>query len=323
MQQKVLVTGATGMIGPALVKRLLEEGYSVRALARNHPVPGCLPDGVEFVQGDIIDGDALTRAVNGVKIVFHLAAKLHERNPNSQIYADFQRVNVQATRRLATAAKMAGVGRMIYFSTINVYGPGDLQTICDENSPIKPASIYAETKAEAENVVLFEMPTVVLRLAAVYGPRMRGNYGRLLAALKKGYFVMVGNGRNRRTLVYIDDACEAAVLAAGDAAAVGRVYNVTDGAIHSFQEIVNAICSALGRSYPKIRIPSYPVRQLAGVFENAFKCFGKKSPIGRFTIDKLLEDMAVSGDRLKKELGYQAKIDLIKGWQNCVQRMSI
>ena len=319
---KALVTGATGVIGPDLVKRLIEGGYKVRALYRRYPEPKCLPDNVEAVQGDITNDETLRAAVKDIDLIFHLAAKGHVANPFSALDADYKRINAEGTHRLVAAAKAANVRRMIYFSTINVYGPGDLKKIYDENSPVKPATMYAETKAQAEELVLSEMPSVVLRLAAVYGPRMKGNYRRLLTSLKNKYFVMVGNGLNRRTLVHVQDVCQAAILAAGQEAVWGRIYNVTDGGIHTFQQIVRAMCSALGRGYPKIRIPQDLVRRTLGFVEDAFQLCGQKAPIGRFSVDKLLEDIAVRGDKIRTELGYRPMFNLETGWKNCVESMT-
>jgi len=320
---KALVTGATGVIGPELVKRLIEEGYSVRALCRSHHEPRGIPANVETIRGDITDDKILREAVKNVNIIFHLAAKLHEVKPSPNLRADYRRINIEGTRQLATAAMSAGVGRMIFFSTINVYDSCYQKDIHDENSTVKPSTIYAETKAEAENIVLSEMPSVVLRLAAVYGPSMKGNYRRLLAALRNRSFIMVGTGQNRRTLVHIQDVCQAAILTAAHASALGQVYNVTDGEIHTFQKIVRAICSALERGYPRFRISELQARRIFGFVEDAFELFGQKAPVGRFTVDKLLEDLAVRGDRITKELGYQPQFDLEAGWKNCVQRISI
>ena len=321
IRKKALVTGATGVIGPDLVKYLIKRGYSVRALSRSKPDALCFPDTVETIQGDITDHDTLKESVKNVDIVFHLAAKLHNSNPAPILYEAYQRNNVLGTRRLVTAARASGVRRFIFFSTVNVYGPGDLKKIFDENSPLNPASAYAETKAQAERIVLSEMPSVVLRLAAVYGPRMKGNYRRLLAALKKRYFLMVGNGRNRRTLVHVQDVCRAAILAAEQGAALGQTYNVTDGEIHTFREILRVMCSALGRGSPKIRISENVVRRIMGFFEDAFEFCGQRAPVGRFTVDKLLEDLAVDGDRLRHDLGYRPEIDLETGWKKCIESL--
>ena len=321
IRQRALVTGATGVIGPDLVKNLIKNGYSVRALSRSKPDPMYFPDAVETIQGDITDRDTLKESVKNVDIVFHLAAKLHSSNPAPSLYAAYRRDNVLGTRRLVTAAKTAAVRRLIFFSTINVYGPGDFKKVFDENSPLNPASVYAETKAQAERIILSEMPSVVLRLAAVYGPRMKGNYRRLLAALKKRYFLMVGDGRNRRTLVHVQDVCRAAILAAEQEAALGQTYNVTDGEIHTFQEILRVMCSSLGRGCPKLKISENTVRRIMGLLEDAFDFFGQSAPVGRFTVDKLLEDLAVSGDRLIHDLSYRPEIDLETGWKHCIQSL--
>jgi UDP-glucose 4-epimerase len=277
---------------------------------------------VEAVQGDINDEESIREGVKDIDVIFHLAAKGHVANPSAILDSEFRYTNIEGTHRLVAAAKTAGVRRMIFFSTINVYGPGDLEKTYDENSPVEPATIYAESKAQAEEVVLSEMPSVVLRLAAVYGPRMKGNYRRLLSALKNRHFVMVGNGLNRRTLVHVQDVCQAAILAAGQEVVLGQIYNVTDGGIHTFQQIVRAMCSALGRGYPKIRISQNSVYRMLGFVEDAFRLFGQKAPIGRFSVDKLLEDMAVRGDKIRTELGYRPIFDLETGWKNCVESMT-
>jgi UDP-glucose 4-epimerase len=150
---------------------------------------------------------------------------------------------------------------------------------------------------------------------------MKGNYPKLLAALKNRYFLMVGDGQNRRTLVHVQDVCRAAILAAEQEAAVGQTYNLTDGGIHTFQEILRAMCSALGRHLPRARIPESVVRRTMGFVEDAFEFCGRKAPVGRFTVDKLLEDFAVSGDRLMHELAYRPEIDLVTGWKNCIQSL--
>ena len=320
-RQRALVTGATGVIGPDLVKHLTENGYSVRALSRSLADPMIFPDEVETIRGDITDRDTLREAVKNVDVIFHLAAKLHINEPSNDLYEEYKRINIEGTHQLVTAAKAAGVGRLIFFSTINVYGPGDFKKIFDENSPLSPASAYAETKAQAEKVVLSEMPSVVLRLAAVYSPRMKGNYRRLLAALGKRYFLMVGDGQNRRTLVHVKDVCRAAILAAEQRSALGQTYNVTDGEIHTFQKILRVMCSTLGRDYPKIRISENVVRRIIGFVEDAFEFCGQRAPVGRFTVDKLLEDLAVSGDRLINDLEYRPEIDLETGWKNCIQNL--
>ena len=319
-----LVTGATGAIGPGLIRALIERGYSVQAFVRSMPPPGLLPEQVTLVQGDMLDQRAVQRAVNGVDVVFHLAAKLHINNPDSALEGEYQRVNVEGTRLLLKSAVGAGVRRFVYFSSICVYGASQPKVVFGEEAVPAPQTIYARTKYEAEKLVLDSAPRqppigVVLRLAAVYGPSMKGNYPTLIRALRKGRFWPLGKGTNRRTLVHEQDVVAAALLAAEKPQAAGHLYNVTDGQVHTFNNILAAISQALDRQPPQYHLPAAPVRLLAGMMEDAFHLVHCRSPIGRSTVDKLLEDIAVSGDKIQQELGFRPLFDLEAGWRETVK----
>ena len=323
MDRIALVTGATGVIGPSLVGHLLARGYRVRALLRPGSATDALPEAVEIVKGDIADGAPMQGALEGVDCVFHLAAKLHINNPSSALRDEYRQANVEGTRRLAEAAKGAAVRRLVFFSTINVYGatrPGEVK---DEASPLNPDSLYAETKVEGERIVLDSLPAVVLRLAAVYGPRMKGNYPRLLNAVKHGRLAMIGDGLNRRTLVHVEDVCAAALDVAVEDAAAGESYNVTDGEIHTLREIVCAMSEALGHAPTRLSLPARPVRFAAGLLEDSLRLVGKRSPVGRATVDKFVEDIAVSGEKLKREMNYRPQYDLSEGWRQTVEQMGV
>lgn len=317
-----LVTGATGALGPILVHRLLSEGYRVRALVERIPDAGVLPDAVEMVPGDITDRGALSQAVAGADVVFHLAAKLHIPDPAPGLKAEYERINVEGTRRLLEVAGTSQVQRFVFFSSICVYGPGRSGPMLDEQSPLDPDTYYAETKARAEEIALASgVPVMVLRLAAVYGARVKGNYERLLRALQRGRYVSIGPGTNRRTLVHEQDVAAAALVAAGRALTDKRIYNVTDGGLHDLNEIVQAMCLALGTATPWLRVPAPPVRLMAGLVEDACRGLGRKAPIGRSTVDKLLEDVAVSGARFISDFGFRPQMDLRSGWADAVQKM--
>jgi UDP-glucose 4-epimerase len=321
-QKTALVTGATGVIGPVLVKRLQSEGYHVRALIRPGSKFSKLPKDIDIRSGDLTDDREVEEAVAGVNVIFHLAAKLHLDRPGPSHKDEYREVNVEGTRRMARAARINDVRRLVFFSTINVYGPSNTGLIYDEDSPIHPDSWYAQTKAQAEDIVLDGVPAVVLRLAAVYGPGMKGNYPRLLEALRKGYFLMIGDGRNRRTLVFIHDVCQAALLAAEHPEAVGQVFNVTDGEIHTLYEVVKVISEALGKRTPRFSLPKGLVRPAFGVIEDGLGLLDRRSPVGRSTVDKMLEDLAVNGVRIKKKLGFKPQYDLQGGWRETVRALS-
>lgn len=318
-----LVTGATGAIGPALVNGLLEQGFRVRVLARQTPPQGLFSGTVDVVQGAITDPATVRLAVRDVELVFHLAALLHVDNPGPEMRGAYESINVEGTRCLVQAAQEARAGRFIFFSTINVYGPSQQGQLLDEASPIRPDSWYAETKAKAEEIVLGSMPAVVLRLASVYGPGMKGNYPRLVAALHRGRFLSIGAGRNRRTMVYIGDMCAAATLAATHRDATGQVYNVTDGQVHTMREILEAICAAGNRRPPRFHLPATPIRLVAGLLEDGARLVGAKAPVSRSTVRRLVEDVAVSGARIQRDLGFQPAYDLAAGWRETVHALRL
>ncbi|MDX6692463.1 MAG: hypothetical protein QOF02_66 [Blastocatellia bacterium] len=320
MKPTALVTGAGGAIGATLVRRLAERGYAVRAVMRESVAE--LPAGVEVLRGDITDCGFVRRSVAGIDTIFHLAAKLHLNNPAPELKADYFRVNVEGTRCLAQAARASKVKRLIFFSTISVYGNSQPGQLLDEESALRPDSWYAETKIEGEALALSELPSAVLRVAAVYGPRMKGNYPRLVEAIRRRRPALVGDGSNRRTLVHTDDVCDAAIAAAERPEAAGQIYNVTDGRVHTMREIIAAIAVALKQRPPRLHLPARPVRLVAGLLEDGLRIAGKKSFVGRATIDKLTEDIAVSGDKIQRELGFHPRFDLESGWRQTIERMN-
>jgi UDP-glucose 4-epimerase len=320
MKRSALVTGAGGAIGSALVRRLLERDYRVRALVRESGA-GLLPQGVEVFRGDITDCQLIRQAVASVDLVFHLAAKLHINNPAPRLKEEYFRVNVEGTRCLARAAQAAKVERLIFFSSISVYGSSRPGQLFDEETPPAPDSLYAETKIEGEKIVLSELASSVLRVAAVYGPNMKGNYPRLVEAIRRKRLALIGDGRNRRTLVHETDVCDAAIAAGEHPESVGQIFNVTDGSVHTMREIIEAIAYALEQRAPRLRLPARPVRLAAGLLEDGLRVAGKKSPIGRATIDKLTEDIAVSGDKIQRQLGFRPQFDLHAGWRQTIAGM--
>ena len=188
---------------------------------------GLFPPGVEISIGDINDRESVERAVQGSKIVFHLAAKAHITNPGPELKDVYWHVNVEGTQNLIEACSSEGVERVVYFSSVSVYGNTHGEWI-DEDSPTRPHGIYAETKLAGEKAVLAQGPgsgqpkAVVLRFPAIYGPRMKGSYPMLLKTLDHGLFLLVGHGNNRCTLVHEQDAVHAAILAARHPQAAGR-----------------------------------------------------------------------------------------------------
>jgi len=339
----ILLTGATGAVGPLVVKAFHDAGYSIRTLSIDPPPAGIWPDDVEARVGDVTDVSEVWAATVGVDAIVHMAALLHIVNPPPEMREKYVRVNVGGTEAVVDAAVKAGVQRVVLFSTIAVYGASGGRVL-NEMSPTCPDTFYGQTKLDAEQVVLKARRAdgaplgTVLRFGAIYGSRIKGNYERLTHALagnlgtrsrflgKLGHvphfpFIPVGDGLNRRTLIYDKDVGRAVVQVVSHPAAAGRLYNVTDGGFFSMNEIIEAICLALGRKPPLFSLPAGLMRMVAGLIEKGAGFFGKKAPITRETVDKYTEDIAVDGSLFQKEIGFVPMYDLEAGWKDAIKEM--
>lgn len=321
----VLVTGATGAVGRSVTRMLADAGAQVHVLARR-PAP---VDGASVTHvGDITQPSGLAAALQGCDAVVHLAALLHITTPTAALDAEYRRVNDEATAALVDASRAAGVSRLVYASTIAVYGPQASGTVLDEQAPCRPDTTYGRTKLAGEQHVRAarradgEPLGVVLRLGAVYGVGVKGNYRRLLDALARRRYVQIGQGCNRRVLVHETDVARAVLLALTHPDAAGQTFNVTDGQVHEVRQIVAAMCEALGRPVPRLRVPVPVARAGAGVVERLWGLTGRTAPVTRAAIDKLVEDVAVDGRLLQRRLGFAPRFSLRDGWRDVVKRMS-
>jgi len=323
---KILLTGATGAVGPLVVKALHDAGYSIRTLSIDPPPAGIWPKDVEAHIGDVTDPTAVRSSMADVDVVIHMAALLHIINPNYEMRKKYERVNVGGTATVIDAAIAAGVKRVVLFSTIAVYGDSE-GAILNERSPVRPVTFYAQSKLAAEKLVLGARSSdgqpigTVLRFGAIYGARIKGNYERLTHALSHHHFIPIGNGLNRRTLVYDKDVGRAALIAGFHPAAAGCLYNVTDGKFYPLNKIIESICSSLGRKPPRFSLPIGPIRFLAGLFGAVSSIIGVKALINQEIVDKYTEDIAVDGSLFQKETGFVPMYDLKTGWDETIEEM--
>jgi nucleoside-diphosphate-sugar epimerase len=314
----VLVTGASGAVGPTVVRACLDAGHRVRTLSMDAPNDH-FPPGVETRVGDICDRETVASAVAGARVVVHLAALLHHFKHEAGLDRRYERVNVGGTENVVRAAVALDVRRLVFLSTIVVYGHSHGRLLDETTAPV-PDTTYGQTKLTAERLVLSaraggEPIGTVLRSAAVYGARVKGNYRRLAEAIATRRFVPLGRCRNRRTLVHDSDLARAVLLASEHPAAAGGVFNVTDGCIHRLADIIAAIYRAVGRRPPRVYVPLGPVRAAVAVCEGACRAAGVQAPISRHLLEKYTEDVAVDGSLVGRVLGFRPLVDLEAGWQ--------
>jgi UDP-glucose 4-epimerase len=156
----VLVTGATGAVGPRVIHALDQAGFRIRSFSVDTPSSGIFPPSADVLIGDVTDQMAVQSAMQGVEVVVHMAALLHIANPPPALREKYEHVNVSGTAMIVEAAIKAGVKRVVLFSTIGVYGQADGQVL-NEQSPTHPDTFYARTKLSAEQIVLNAgVPTV-------------------------------------------------------------------------------------------------------------------------------------------------------------------
>lgn len=270
MTRRVLVTGASGFVGRAVVAHFLAQGWAVRASSRS-PVLDW-PVGVEASHiGDTLDAQAWRAGVAGVDSVVHCAARVHVlREQAADPLGDFRQANVQATQALAQAALNAGVRRFVFVSSVGVNGAQTGERPFRADDPPAPHSPYAQSKLEAERALRAltqgqALQAVVVRPPLVYGPGAPGNFARMLAALRRGLPLPLGAIDNRRSLVAIDNLTSLLHACATHPQAVGNTFMVSDGEDLSTTQLLQRLGQALGRPARLIPVPATLLRAAAAM----------------------------------------------------------
>ncbi len=256
MSDTLLVTGGAGFIGSHLVDALVVRGFRVRVLddfSTGHAEnlePARRRGMVEVLEGRLEDWDTVRRAVQGVRWVFHLAARIFVAE-SVQDPVGYHRTNVLGTVHLLQAAREAGVERVVLASSAAVYGlPRDLPL--REDAPLQPLSPYAAEKIanemDARVFTHLGLPVVALRLFNVYGPRQRPDnpYAAVIVAFLHRWLqnrppVVYGDGTQTRDFIYVEDVVRAFVLAAQAPDAPGQVFNVCRGQGVSLLELLETM----------------------------------------------------------------------------------
>jgi len=313
----LLVTGASGFLGRAVVSQAKARGWNVRATSRRR---GELPADVDFHSASIIDPKALERTVRGADAVIHCAGLAHVTDRGSTAEALFYRVNRTGTENVVRAAVEAGVRRIVIVSSVAVYGHS--ATVCDEDSPCRPNSAYGQSKFEGERRAAeiahrSGVLLTILRPATLYGEGAPGNVARLIRAIDRRRFIWLGRGENRKTLVHVEDAARACLLAIAKMPAGLNVYNVSSPSV-TMRHIVEALAHALGKQPPRWHIPAWLARRGAWMAGRLLSGAGLFRSLEN-TIDKWLCDDVFSGTKIERELGFVPQVDLADGLRRQVQ----
>jgi len=317
---KALVTGGGGFVGLAVVRKLRERGIETSVVGR-HRYPAAEELGARCLVGDIRDREFMIQAVAGHDTVFHVAAKAGIWGS----YAEYDSVNVTGTENVLAACRSQGVRVLVHTSTPSVVFAGQDIEGGDETLPYSetPLCHYASTKIIAEQKVLTanseKLRTTALRPHLIWGPGDTQIIPRLLERGRQGSLRIVGSGRNRVDISYIDNVADAHLLAAenlaGPASAAGEVFFISQGEPVVLWEWINALFARV-RVQPVTRRVPLARALLAGRLLEIFFSLLRRSdepPMTRFLAEQLALSHWFSIDKARNLLAYSPRLSTAEG----------
>ncbi len=306
----LFITGATGLVGSHAVEEALKRGFRVKALVRSSSDTRWLDSmGVEKVAGDLEDAAALRSGVEGADWVFNCAAKVGDWGT----LEEFRRLNVAALKLLLDAASDAKVEKFVHVSSLGVYEGRD-HFGTDETTPPAAEALdgYTRSKVEAEALALSYvkdrgLPLTVVRPGFIYGERDRTVLPKLVNSLTTGRFAYFGSGEQALNCIYVKNLVHAIFLAAETPAAVGEVFNVTDGPRVSKKQFIGKVAELAGLKPPRRRIPLWLAWTLAVLLERRAKRKGLTTPplVNKARYKFLGLNLDYSIAKARKVLGYE------------------
>lgn len=255
-----MITGASGFVGRALVKRLLDDARcEVRIAIRRRSYEGDMHRVDVTHIPDISTSTHWRSALAGVDVVVHLAARVHAKHDDADTIAEYRRINTDGTCHLARQAAAAGVKRLVFLSTVKIHGEGGSHAY-KEDDPPHPEDAYAVSKYEAEKglreiAAQDRLDIVIIRPPLVYGPGVKANFRTLMRAIESGVPLPLGAVDNRRSFVALDNLTDFIATCMTHPAAVNETFLVSDGEDLSTPELIRRLARAMGRPARLVSVP--------------------------------------------------------------------
>jgi nucleoside-diphosphate-sugar epimerase len=269
--------------------------------------------GTEIVIGDLAATDDLVRVVDGVDVVFNIAALYRQAGLPE---ATYRTVNAEAPGALVDACARAGVRRVVHCSTVGVHG--DIEhPPADENAPLRPGDVYQVTKLEGEQRARDRaqhggVELVIVRPSGIYGPGDR-RLLKLFRGVARRRFVVLGDGEIFYHLTHIDDLVEGFWLAATVSGAAGRTYILAGGEVTTLNELVRIIGEEAGVPGEPWHLPVWPFWMAGAACEALCAPFGIEPPLYRRRVDFFTKSRAFDIRRAQKELDFRPRVTLRDG----------
>ena len=315
---RILVTGATGLIGRHLVRQLLQKGDRVRIFVRRQPPAEFMNDpNIEVFLGDLGDPAAVDQAVAGTEIVYHVGAAMKGGAH------DHERGTVYGTQNIVDSVLRHDVQRLVYISSLScLHGAASGRgVVVTEDWPIEPSpkkrGAYTQAKTDAERIVRDavrdrHLRAVVLRPGRVFGPGMTLLTPEV-ARRMGNFFVILGDGTRELPLVYVDDVVNAIVLAAENSKFDGRVFHIVDRTHITQNQLVRDYISKNATGAKVIHLPVAVLYGLALVLEVLSRLLKRPAPLSIYRVKSALARMQFDCTRAENEIAWQPRIGIASG----------
>jgi nucleoside-diphosphate-sugar epimerase len=312
MANRIIITGASGFIGKAVVERLLNDDYRLSLLY----LPGEPTEEVanlNIIRGDITLSDTLTGKLREHDTLVHVAGSV-----GFQTWKACRSVNIEGTRNILTEAAQAGIRRVIHMSSVSVYGRVPDTAITEDQPFKKIGDPYGDTKIEAEYLVRQiakenGMDYTILRPTAVYGKGDKKFLPTLIQNLESGKFKMMGDGKHSVDLVNVIDVAEAVSLVLEKEISIGQTYHIANQENPTWNEFLQAVAEELNLSYHSRHIPFWLAYRVAGLMEAIARITGKPPRLSRYAVRLVGRQYHYVIDKAIDELGFAPSVKLLEG----------
>jgi len=286
---KIAVTGGSGFIGTRLIEQLRGEGHEIVIIDIVHDTPI-----------NILDQEKMNAAMAGCEAIYHLAAAHRDDVfPRSEYYE----VNGKGTANVIKAADANNIKRIIFTSTVALYGL-NVGTPTEEN-PVKPFNDYGKSKLEAEQHLKkwstdnADVAVTIVRPVVVFGENNRGNVHTLINQISSGKFLMIGSGKNKKSMAYVGNVAGFLKHCLTEKSGCS-VYNYADKPDFTTRELTDEIYTQLGIKKSALSVP-YPIGLGAGyAFDILAKVSGKTLPISSIRVQKFCADTTVAAPKMEQ-----------------------
>jgi nucleoside-diphosphate-sugar epimerase len=312
----ILITGGAGFIGGYFYYALRNLGHFIRIVdveKRNE-----INSGSDYIIQDVLNRDKLISAMDSIDLVIHLAAKHRFFGISKR---EFFRVNEEGTTNVLWAMDAKGVKKVIFFSTVAVYG--ETNGPSDECTEPNPNTPYGLSKLAAENWIKkwasdsVDKTAIILRPAVIFGPRNKGNVYRLIRQIYHRAYIPVGQGNNIKSIACVDNVVKATLfLMSMDLKGV-NIFNYADSPHLSYREIVDIIYSGLGRKLPGYYLPLTPMIKISNCLDKILNGAGAKFSLTT-TIKKMNKQTYHKAEKIVN-LGFSPSCSSIDGLERMVE----